>query len=666
MPVAEESSSAEDATSTAVTELLDVVVAELGGERREGQQAMAQCVAGSLDTGRHALIQAGTGTGKSVGYLVPAIAHVQAGGSPVVVATATLALQHQLVARDLPAIDRALVAAGRPPIDYAVLKGRANYLCKQRLHDPVDDGRDQLELEAFGRASTSRLEADAARVREWAETTTTGDRDELDDVDARVWRSYSVTARECVGAATCPFGGECFAERARERAGQADIIVTNHAMLALDALENLPVLPEHGAIVVDEGHELSERATSAVTSELSAAQVARALAGGRRLLGAGTVDMIESAAAALSDALFEVEGRLTDLPDGLTAALAGVRDATHRGLTELGSEKGADPDAVARRQRIRSALEECHDMAGELLSAGEYDVVWVDRSGSSRQPVLHLAPLSVAGPLRVGLLESSTVVLTSATLTLGGDFAHVARSIGLTDSERDVAGAISWTALDVGSPFDFATQGILYLAKDLPRPGRDGPSPESLDRLADLVAAAGGRTLALFSSWRGVEAAAERLADLDGPSLLVQQRGDSVGALVRRFADDPSSVLVGTMSLWQGVDVPGDACIQVIIDRIPFPRPDDPLIQARSDLVERNGGSGFTSVSVPRAALLLAQGAGRLVRSTTDRGVVAILDPRIATTSYGRFLVKSLPAFWTTTDTSLALGALQRLAKDLG
>ncbi len=650
----------------AVAELLDAVVAELGGESRVGQQTMAGCVAATLESGRHALIQAGTGTGKSVGYLVPAIAHVQSGGEPVVIATATLALQHQLVSRDLPAIDRALAAAGRPPIDYAVLKGRANYLCKQRLHDPAGDDGDQLELDSFGRATTSRLEADAARVRDWAEVTTTGDRDELDDVDARVWRAYSVTSRECVGSGACQFGTECFAERARERAAQSDIIVTNHAMLALDALENLPVLPEHGAIVVDEGHELAERATSAVTSELSATQVARTLAGGRRLLTADTVDMIESSASALSDALFEVEGRLTQLPDSLTAALAGVRDATHRGLTEVGGQKGDDPDAVARRQRVRSALEECHDMAGELLSAGEYDVVWVDRSGSSRQPVLHLAPLSVAGPLREGLLESRTVVLTSATLTLGGDFEHIARSIGLTDSERDVDGAMSWTAVDVGSPFDFANQGILYLAKDLPRPGRDGPSPESLDRLAELVSAAGGRTLALFSSWRGVDAAADRLADLEGPSMLIQQRGDSVGSLVRRFAEDPSSVLVGTMSLWQGVDVPGDACIQVVIDRIPFPRPDDPLVQARSDLVERNGGNGFASVSVPRAALLLAQGAGRLVRSTSDRGVVAILDPRIATAGYGRYLVNSLPAFWTTTDTAAALGALRRLSAELG
>ncbi|MDQ1305014.1 MAG: ATP-dependent helicase DinG [Actinomycetota bacterium] len=647
-----------------VKELLDVVVAGLSGEDRPGQQSMVQCVARAMSTKSKALIQAGTGTGKSIGYLVPAISHVQSGGGRVIVATATLALQHQLVNRDLPAIAGAIDAAGRAPLAFAVLKGRANYVCKQRLQDPLGDG-EQLELEPVSARVAGRLESDAARLREWAETSTTGDRDELDEIDARVWRAYSVNARECIGASACPFGGECFAERARAVAAEADIVVTNHAMLALDALENVPVLPEHDTVVVDEGHELADRATAAVTTELSAGQVSRLPAGARRLLDSDTIDMLESAGTALAEQLFSCEGRITALPDGLRSALAGVRDATHRGLTEIGSAKDADPDATARRQRVRTALEDTHDVAGQMLATGDEDVLWVDRGGGSRPPTIRLAPMSVAGPLREGLMADRAVILTSATLSLGGDFAHVARSVGLSVDDRDGQGPLAWTALDVGSPFSFDTQGILYLAADLPRPGRDGPSQASLDTLAELVSAAGGRTLALFSSWRGVDAAAERLADCEDVSLLVQQRGDAVGSLVRRFADEPSSVLVGTLSLWQGVDVPGNSCILVVIDKIPFPRPDDPMIQARAERVERHGGNGFTAVSVPRAGLLLAQGVGRLIRTSNDRGVVAILDPRMTTAGYGSFLVRSLPPFWITRDKESVLGSLARLAADI-
>lgn len=644
--------------------LLAAIVDGIGGEVRPGQQRMVQLVSQALSNGTHSLVQAGTGTGKSVGYLVPAIAHVRAGADPVVVSTATLALQHQLVSRDLPAINAALAEAGEQTIDFAVLKGRANYLCRQRLHDPVDAPDEQLDFDdAVSSAASGRLEAEAARIREWAGTTETGDRDELDDVDGRVWRAFSVTSRECVGAAKCRFGEECFAEAARVRAASADIVVTNHALLALDALEDVTVLPEHSGVIVDEGHELVDRATSAVTAELSPTAMGRALSGARKLVDAEVVAIADESATGLADALFDVEGRVVELPEAVRAALAAVRDAAHGVITALGGQGGKadESDAAARRQRARSSVEDIHDVAGALLAAGDDAVIWVDRV-AGRYPVLRMAPLSVAAALRAGLLEQSSVVVTSATLTLGGDFGHVARSIGLSGDDRDAEAEGGWTAEDVGSPFDFARQGILYIADDLPRPGRDGPSPESLDRLHDLIQAAGGRALALFSSWRGVEAAAERLADLRGIELIVQRRGDSVGALVRRFAADETSVLVGTMSLWQGVDVSGDACILVVIDRIPFPRPNDPLVQARSERVEQHGGNGFTAVSVPKASLLLAQGAGRLIRSTADRGVVAVLDPRLATARYGSALQRSMPPLWSTRDLAIAVGALERLA----
>ena len=638
-----------------VEALLDAVVAGIGGQSREGQLEMVLAIAEALDGQQHLMVQAGTGTGKSIGYLVPAIAHVRAGGGPVVVATATLALQHQLVSRDLPAVDAALRETDEEPISWAVLKGRANYLCRQRLADTVEPP-DQVLLDLPG---VGRLESDAARVRAWAEQTATGDRDEIGEVDPRVWRAFSVTARECMGATKCPFGQECFAEMARARASQADIVITNHALLALHAVDNVPVLPDHDVVIVDEGHELAERTTNAMTAELSPAVASRAFTSARALVSRESAELVENSLSDLGQALFDVEGRLREIPEALRAALASVRDATHAALTELSARSDSSPDEVARVQRAKATLEELHDTAGEALAASEHVVVWVERAGG-RQPTLRLAPLSVASALREGLLAERTAVLTSATLSLAGDFAPIAREVGLDTSAKGE----QWHALDVGSPFSFAEQGILYVAADLPRPGRDGPSAEALDRLAALVRAAGGRTLALYSSWRGVEAAAQRLeeADIDGVDVLVQQRGDAVGPLVARFAADPTSVLVGTMSLWQGVDVSGTACQLVIIDRIPFPRPDEPLLQARTERVEAAGGSGFAAVSVPRAALMLAQGAGRLIRSVSDRGVVAVLDPRLVTGGYAKTLRASIPPLWFTTDTDVVVGALARLA----
>jgi len=654
--VSEQSSEQSSEVASDVLDLLHSVVDGIGGEPREGQDRMACAVSSAISDDRHLLVQAGTGTGKSIGYLIPAIAHIRQGGGPVVIATATLALQHQLVARDLPAVDAALLGAGIEPVSWAVLKGRANYLCRQRLADEVDPPDDAL----FDLPAAGKLSAEAQRVRQWASTTSTGDRDDLGDVDGRVWRAFSVSARECVGASKCPFGAECFAEHARERAGQADIIITNHALLALHAVEGLPVLPEHDVVIVDEAHELADRATSAMTLELSATTVTRALTGARKALSGEAIEQCEQAAATLSDALFAVEGRLRQLDPSLRAALAAVRDAGQSALTELNASKPTDPDGVARQQRLKSAFDDLHDGAGQFLGADESSVLWVERGGGTRPPTLKLAPLSMAEPLRSGLLVEATTVLTSATLALEGRFEHIAAELGLSGLGDD-----AWQSLDVGSPFDFASQGILFVATDLPRPGRDGPTPESLKLLAELVRASDGRALVLYSSWRGVEAAAETLAEVAVElefDLLVQRRGDPVGPLISQFAADPRAVLVGTMSLWQGVDVSGESCQLVVIDRIPFPRPDDPLVQARSQRADEAGSSGFARVSVPRAALMMAQGAGRLIRSHDDRGVVAVLDPRLIKSGYGATLRRTMPELWLTTDRQVVLGALARLA----
>ena len=621
-----------------IQDALDRVVVTLSGERRTGQSEMAIAVAEAFANGTHLIVQAGTGTGKSMGYLVPAALFAVERGTPVVVATATLALQRQLIERDIPALTHALEPVLGRPLRAAVLKGRNNYVCLHRLHGgPVSDEDDGL-------LERSALGEQAVAVRAWAEGTQTGDRDEFPDpIDARVWSGFSVGRRECVGESVCAFGAECFTAQRRIAAQDADIVITNHAMLAIDAIEGIPVLPEHGAIVIDEGHELVDRTTTALAITLNPVVIERALTRARAYLPDAQRARAHEACDALAAALIDVTGELRPVPDSVRSALTLVRDSVREAVRHFDT-KQADP---ANTQRLRGALEEIADAANTFLASGDSDVVWADGN-------LHRAPLSVASDLRERLFTRSPVVVTSATLTVGGDFDALVETLGLDDDVR---------AIDVGSPFDYAKQGILYAAAHLDPPGRDGLPMAGLDDLADLIEAAGGRTLALFSSWHGVERAAEYLRvrlSADYP-VLVQARGDATGPLLERFARDPRTSLLGTMGLWQGVDVPGESCTCVVIDRIPFPRPDDPLLAARQRHVDEAGGSGFRSVSVPRAALLLAQGAGRLIRGPEDRGVVAVLDSRLARAGYGRVLREGLPPFWYTTDTAHVLGALRRL-----
>ena len=650
-----------DVVNESPRELLGRIVTDLGGSERESQQEMVDAVAATMDDGGVLLVQAGTGTGKSLGYLAPAIAAARDHDKRTVIATATLALQRQLVERDVPA---AIGAVSEADVSAAVLKGRGNYICVARLRGrPEDDEQTELDLPAVG----GRLERQAAELREWAEETASGDRDDYTNaLDPRVWRAVSATGKECVGPSKCPFSDECFSEQAKRSTQEADIVVTNHALLALDALDGATVLPEHDFLIVDEGHELASRVTSTRTEQLGAGSIERANRAARSWLTEGAAEHLTEASEGLEKALLELpqqRTRFTDLPAELIDALAALRDAAHLAESELTSgadgesRSGADSDDV-RRHRAQAALAEIHDIAGRVLAgsaaASPTDVIWF---GGDQDPYLYVAPLNVAGVIGGYLQEPSATVLTSATLELGGNFDAVADELGLGDS---------WQDIDVGSPFDYGQQGILYVASDLPKPGRDGPDPALLERLHDLVVAAGGRSLVLLSSWRAVERVADYLADNPVPDVkvMVQQRGDPVASLVHKFNQDETSVLVGTMSLFQGVDVPGRSCTCVIIDRIPFPRPDDPVLAARAELAEQSGSDGFMSVSMPRAALLLAQGSGRLIRTDSDRGVVAVLDPRLRTARYGRYLVESLPAFWPTTDTDAVLAALDRLARE--
>ncbi len=629
---------------------------------------MAEAVAHAFDTGEHLAVQAGTGTGKSLAYLVPAIARAVEADTPVVVSTATIALQRQLIDRDLPKLADSLAGSLPRRPRFAILKGRGNYLCLNKIHNGAanDPESDQPSEALF--SPVSALGRDVQRLTLWSSSTETGDRDELvPGVADRSWSQVSVSARECLGVARCPFGTQCFAEKARALAGRADVVVTNHALLAIDALADATVLPEHDLLVVDEAHELVERVTAVATQELSPAPLGLAQRRVSRLVEPELSQRLEAAVATFSSAIHDAApGRIDHLDDAMTTYLAALRDAAAAGRRAINTAPG-DAKAAAARAEAIAGLEDIADTCSRILESfgvgitERTDVVWLDHEDNrgSVRPVLRVAPLSVAGLLRRRLFDRATTVLTSATLALGGSFDAMASAWGLAGGQDD--DSPQWRGIDVGSPFSHAKSGILYVARHLPPPGRDGTgSAEQLAEIAALIAAARGRTLGLFSSMRAAKTAAEAMRErLDTPVLC--QGDDATGTLIERFAAELETSLFGTLSLWQGVDVPGPSLSLVIIDRIPFPRPDDPLLTARQRAVAARGGNGFMAVAASHAALLLAQGAGRLLRRVDDRGVVAVLDSRMATARYGGYLRDSLPPFWMTTDRQTVCDALDRL-----
>jgi len=651
-----------------VRSALDVAVEAIGGSPRAGQIEMAEAVANALNDRHHLLVQAGTGTGKSLAYLIPALVH----GKKVLVATATLALQRQLIERDLPKIKEALEKELGRDLSFAIYKGVGNYLCLQKMNSelPDPDGEVLLEIGVLGK--------DAKRLRAWAESPgASGDRDDAPDVDRRVWLANSVSGRECVGADDCQFGTKCFAVNAKAKAQTADIVVTNHTLLAIEIVDSHPILPDRDAIVLDEAHEFMDRTTQAVTEELTSGRVIRAAQMAKRHMPGKTSDAFSKAADGFAAAIADYaddyrnnrdeQRRLDELPSQLEAPVRKIKEAAEAlGAAINADAEIIDPDSIAERARVKGAVNEVKQTATKMLRIGHGYVMWFEPNFST----LYLAPLDVSAELRKNLFSKTPVIATSATLTVGKGFDAIARNLGIqagdnedSDSNWDIDPS-NVTMLDVGSPFDFANQGMLYLPKHLPEPGRDGPSKEALTELGELIDAAGGRTLALFSSWRGVEAADEHLRKVLAElpiSIITQRRGDTVGSLVERFEKDPTSILLGTMSLWQGVDVPGPSCTLVAIDRIPFPRPDDPVMSARAAEIDAAGGSGFMQVSLPRAALLLAQGTGRLIRSLDDRGVVAILDSRIVTKRYGSILLNSMPPLWRTGDGAIVRESLAKL-----
>ncbi|HET6775499.1 MAG TPA: ATP-dependent DNA helicase [Acidimicrobiales bacterium] len=623
-----------------------------GGEARPGQAEMAGAIAESITAGRHLVVRAGTGTGKTLGYLVPAILS----GRRVVVATATRALQDQLAAKDLPFLDRAL----ERPFTWAVLKGRSNYVCVQRLaelspasaadaaHAGATTGTlvgmparaehagapAQLALDGLAeRADPAELAALAA----WAATTETGDRADLDtEPSDAAWSAVSTTSRDCPGAQRCPRGDRCFTEAARARAAQADVVVVNLHLYGLDLASDGAILPEHDVTVIDEAHVVDDIISATTGVEVGPGRFTHL---GRLLRGilaeAGdTISGVHDSAGVLTGALApHREQRLTvPLPDALTGALAALRRRVEQAQAALRNipDSAAD-DVTARAVRARQAATALLDDLDAVSEPGDEHVLFV--TGPEHAPALRLAPLDVAGLLRDRLWSRRPAVLTSATLAPG-----FGPHLGLPQRADEL--------LDVGSPFDYPANGLIYCAARLPRPTDPRWSDAAIDELAALVDAAGGRTLALFTSYKAMHRAVETLRPRLPHPLLAQ--GDlPKAALVARFAREPETCLFATMSFWQGIDVPGESLSLVTIDRLPFPRPDDPLLQARR---EHAGPGAFVTIDVPRAATLLAQGAGRLIRTSTDRGVVAVLDPRLATARYGPKIVATLPKMRRTRD----------------
>jgi ATP-dependent DNA helicase DinG len=660
---------------------LDKITAEMsGGEHRPEQQEMCRAVAEALATGTHLVVQAGTGTGKSLAYLVPAALSAK----KVVVATATKALQDQLAEKDVPLVEAGL---GLPvPLDFAVLKGRSNYLCRQRVAE-VGSGGIQPELsdQGSGRADETEAGADAERpdaattapeglvdeVRRlvaWSQTSASGDRADLSfEPSDRAWNMVSVGPRECPGAFNCPSGGRCFAEAARDRAAAADIVVVNTHLYGAHLASGGAVLPEHDVVVFDEAHELEEVMTSSLGVEVTPGRFRAIVTAARPLVDERDRELLDTLASvgeqlgALladrvgtrvlhDDARPPVDDReLAELLNRAAEVGRSVIDALRRtgGQRSFLADDGdaADPDRSSRKTRTLQAAAHLAEDLHRLVSRSGGEVAWVD--GTRRNVRLRLSPIDVGPALAAMLWGEVTSVLTSATIP-----PRIVDRVGLEPYPSE--------ELNVGSPFDYRSHALLYVARHLPDRRAPGAEEALHEELARLLDAAGGRTLALFTSRRATQAAAEALAP-ELPYTLLLQGDLPKGRLLEQFARDETSCLFATLGFWQGVDIPGRALSLVTIDRLPFPRPDDPLLQARRD---RAGGRAFSLVDLPRAATLLAQGSGRLIRNAEDRGVVAVLDPRLATASYRGVLLATLPPMRRTVDISEVETFLRRALDD--
>lgn len=607
-------------TTRATADALGRVVGHLagGGEARPGQRRMAELVATAIERGRHLVVQAGTGTGKSLAYLVPAVLS----GRKVVVATATKALQDQLATKDLPFLAEQL----DEPFTFAVLKGRSNYLCLQRVREMQRAEKGQLELDDVA----PQIKAEIRKLATWAGLTETGDQAELDWAPSvRAWQAVTVTSDECPGAARCPLGEPCFAEAARRRAMASDVMVVNMHLYGTHVASGGAVLPDHDVVIFDEAHQL-EDITSDTTGMalgpgrfLNLARIVRQVLSADELMAA-----VVAIGTRLAEALAPHSGRrlARPLPDDVGEALAEARGSVEQILTALRQVDNESDDVKQRKVRAQKASTSLAEDLDRAMALPDGYVAWVE--GEHDRATLAVAPIDVAPVLREGVWQQRTAILTSATIPAG-----VIERVGLDPARTD--------SDDVGSPFDYASAGMLYNATHLPDPRSPAYTAAVHDELEALITAAGGRTLALFTSYKALGAAVDALRPRL-PFKILDQRDLPKTALVQAFASEESACLFATTGLFQGIDVPGATLSLVVIDKIPFPRPDDPLLEARR---EQARAAAFATIDLPRAATLLAQAAGRLIRSADDRGVVAILDPRLNKARYRWDLVNALPPF---------------------
>ena len=607
---------------------------------REAQTEMAKAIATAIDGQKVLMAEAGTGTGKTFAYLVPALLW----GGKTIVSTGTKNLQDQLFLRDIPTIRKALKA----PVSVALLKGRSNYVCHYHLERTLQNGR-----------LTSRDDVGHLReISRFIKMTSSGDKAELAKVpeNASVWNLVTSTRDSCMGA-ECQYYQDCFVMKARREAQQADVVVVNHHLFFADvALKDTGVaelLPSANTIIFDEAHQLPDTATLFFGQSVSTAQVlelcrdvlAEGLAHARGPDWAKVVTVVEKAARDL---------RLTFPEGGTRLSLPQVppTSAFFPALDKLKEELDGLIDVLEEQAQRAETLEACRVRAVELKSSydgwkpdakgkvveGDQAVLWVEAFASSLQ--LHRTPLSIA-PIFQNQREGTprTWIFTSATLAVKNDFKHFSEQMGLTGEP-----ARTWP-----SPFNYGEQGVLYVPLGLPEPNSMGYTDAVVDHALPIIEAAGGRTFFLCTTIRAVNRVAERLrvefADrgLDFPLFVQGERGRT--ELLDSFRNAGNAVLVGSQSFWEGVDVRGEALSLVIIDKLPFAPPDDPVLAARIEVMEKQGMNGFMHHQLPEAIITLKQGAGRLIRDVDDRGVLMICDPRLISKPYGRRIWQSLPPF---------------------
>ncbi len=679
---AEPSSRNAGLTAKQANAVLDLVLATRpNAEERPQQRAMVMAVATSLDQRRPLLVQAGTGVGKSLAYLAAAAASKRR----VVVSTATRQLQTQLARDDAPTISEAAKSLGLR-FNVTVLKGRSNYLCRRDFAQAsADEVAVQQTLDVAPTEATSGpvwQNPAWQELTEWVANTPDGDRANAPVVSDALWAAVSTDSAGCPGANTCTYGSTCFAEDARAMARDADVVITNHALTAIELASDDPFIHRDATVILDEAHQAENYFSSAWGHTLDPEVVATLVrAVGRQVPSANqsardTATALARLCESLTISCLELkEGRITALPDALRDALTTMRADITKLAAALKATDKANPPAASdtttkeSQTRLLNIVDDIDAIAAGAKGKDTGTVVWLEfGSAHVAAPVLRTAPLHI-GPLLTKFLAQRTLIATSATLTVGTDFGPLASSLGLdqpvtrvTSDDHDA----DFDAVDVGTPFDFDSQAMLYVPpRSFPAPvgqSRDAHTKAALEQTTKLVTAAGGRSLVLSTSTAGAQRFAAHLAKELPPSIRVLAQGDApAAALTAQFIDDETSVLCATSGMWAGLNVPGPSLTLVVIDKLPFPRPDDPLNSARCDAADAAGSSGFSQISLAHAALHLAQGAGRLIRTRTDRGIIAVLDPRLLAKPYGKTLLASLPAMRRTSDLQVVVDALGRL-----